>query len=282
MPENAPPRLIALAASTHPGPTVAVTAVTAVLALGAGLDPGRLVLVTLAVLANQVSVGLSNDWIDAARDAAVGRRDKPIARGWIGAGTVRTASFAALAAAVLLTLPLGWAATLAHVVFIASAWSYNLWLKRSPLSVLPFVVSFGLLPAVVTLSGVPAGFAAWWAVVAGALLGVAAHFSNVLPDVAGDLATGVSGLPHRLGRSASGAVVAVALAGASVVVVAGPGSPGALQWAGLGLGVALASACAFLALTREPTRLLFRLIMAAALVDVVLLALSGRDVVAAS
>ena len=280
MPENAPPRLIALALSTHPGPTLAVTAVTAILSLGAGLDPARLALVTLAVFVGQVSVGLSNDWIDAARDAAVGRGDKPVARGWVAVGTVRAVSFGSLVGAVLLTLPLGWATTLAHVVFIASAWSYNLWLKRTPLSVLPFVVSFGLLPAIVTLAAVPPGFAAPWALAAGALLGVAAHFSNVLPDLADDRATGIVGLPHRLGRRASGLTIAMALAAASVLVVFGAGDPGAAQWVGLAVSIGLAAACAYLAISRPPTRLLFRLIMAAALVNVVLLALSARAVFA--
>ena len=274
MPDNAPARPIALALSTHPGPTVAVTAVTAVLALGVGLDIGRLLLVTAAVFFNQVSVGLSNDWIDAARDAAVGRSDKPIARGWIGVGAVRAASLVSLVLAVVLTLPLGWAATLAHVVFIASAWAYNLWLKRSALSVLPFVVSFGLLPAIVTLAATEPRFAPWWMLAAGALLGIAAHFANVLPDLADDAATGVSGLPHRLGLRASGLTIAVALAAASVLVVVGAGSPGALQWIGLATTLTLAVVCGVLAVARPPARLLFQLIMVAALVDVVLLALA--------
>jgi len=274
MPDNAPARPIALALSTHPGPTVAVTAVTAVLALGVGLDIGRLLLVTAAVFFNQVSVGLSNDWIDAARDAAVGRSDKPIARGWIGVGAVRAASLVSLVLAVVLTLPLGWAATLAHVVFIASAWAYNLWLKRSALSVLPFVVSFGLLPAIVTLAATEPWFAPWWMLAAGALLGIAAHFANVLPDLADDAATGVSGLPHRLGLRASGLTIAVALAAASVLVVVGAGSPGALQWMGLAITLTLAVVCGVLAVARPPARLLFQLIMVAALVDVVLLALA--------
>ena len=274
MPDNAPPRPIALALSTHPGPTVAVTIVTAVLALGAGLDLGRLVLVTVAVLFNQISVGLSNDWIDAQRDAAVGRRDKPIARGWISAGAVRTASIATVVLAIALTLPLGWGATLAHVVFIASAWSYNVWFKRTPLSVLPFVVSFGILPAIVTLAAVPAVFAPWWMLAGGALLGVSAHFANVLPDLADDAATGISGLPHRVGRRASGLTIAVALAAASVLVVFGAGDPGVVQWIGLAVTLALAAVCGVLALTRPPTRLLFQLIMAAAIVNVVLLALA--------
>ena len=274
MPDNAPSRPIALALSTHPGPTVAVTIVTAVLAIAAGLDAGRVALVTSAVFFNQVSVGLSNDWIDSARDLAVGRLDKPVARGWISVSAVRAASIVTVLLAVALTVPLGWGAVLAHVVFIASAWSYNLWLKRSALSVVPFVVSFGLLPAIVTLAADPPRFAPWWMLGAGALLGVAAHFANVLPDLADDAATGVAGLPHRLGRRASGLTIAVGLAVASLLVVFGAGDPGPVQWGGLGLTLALAGICGVRAVTRPPTRLLFQLIMAAAIVNVVLLAVA--------
>jgi 4-hydroxybenzoate polyprenyltransferase len=279
MPRPAPSTAVALALSSHPGPTLAVTVVTAVLGVGVGLGPGRTALIALAMLAGQVSVGLSNDWIDAARDAQVGRLDKPVARGWVSVGTVRSTAIATAVLAVLLTLPLGWAATTVHVVFIASAWSYNVRLKRSAISVLPFIVSFGLLPALVTLSASPPAFAAPWALGAGAMLGVAAHFSNVLPDLADDGATGVSGLPHRLGRRLSGATIAASLGAASALVLVGSGAPGVVQWAGFALTLALAVACGLLAVTRPPTRLLFQLIMAAALLNVVLLALSGQAAV---
>ena len=58
-------------------------------------------------------------------------------------------------------------------------------------------------------------------VAAGALLGVGAHFVNVLPDLADDAATGVRGLPHRLGAKHSSALAAGVLVAATVVIVAG-------------------------------------------------------------
>jgi len=265
----------ALALSTHPGPAVAVTAIAVILGAGIGLDPGRLILLGVAFLANQASVGLSNDWIDADRDRAVGRTDKPVAAGRVGVGTVRTAAFVTAVAALLLTIPLGWPATAAHAVFIGSAWAYNAGLKSTVLSVLPYIVSFGLLPVVVTLSReAPAG-ASPWAIVAGALLGVAAHIANVLPDLDDDRATGVRGLPHRLGVRASGVVIAVALAGASLSIVLGLGGAGPLHYLGLAASLLLAAACAVLVLRGTVTRAVFRIIIAAALVDVVLLASSG-------
>src|SRR3546814_19581438 len=71
----------ALWGSTHPGPTLVVTALSLALGLAAGLEPWRLVLLVVSVFSGQVSIGLSNDAIDAARDQAVGRPDKPVAAG---------------------------------------------------------------------------------------------------------------------------------------------------------------------------------------------------------
>ena len=260
-------------ASSHPGPTVAVTAVTVVLSIGAGLEPWRVALLGAAMLFDQLSVGLSNDWIDAQRDEAAGRTDKPIATGAISASAVRTSAIVCAVLAVALTVPLGPTAVLVHVIALASAWLYNSWLKNTAFSVVPFAFSFGLLPTLVTVSSTSPAFAAWWALGAGALLGTAAHFANVLPDLEADLVTGIRGLPHRLGVRGSGLVIAIALGAASALLYFGV--PGLLQAVGFALGVALAVVSVVLALRGNATRILFRLIMIAAVVDVVMLAASG-------
>jgi len=268
-------KITALALSTHPGPGLAVTAIAVILGFGVGLEPWRLVLLGLAFLANQASVGLSNDWIDADRDRAVGRTDKPVASGRISVGAVRTTAFVTAALAIALTMPLGWPATIAHAVFIASAWGYNAGLKNTPFSVVPYIVSFGLLPLVVTLALPVPALVSPWAMLAGALLGVSAHFANVLPDLEDDRATGIRGLPHRFGPTVSGLVIAGALLAASASIVFGPPNPQVWDYVGFAFSAALALGCALLVLDRRPTRLIFRLIIAGALVDVVLLALSG-------
>lgn len=269
-------KIAALALSTHPGPGIAVAVIAVILGFGVGLEAWRLVLLGLAFLANQASVGLSNDWIDADRDRAVGRTDKPVAQGLIGAGAARNAAFVSAALAIVLTIPLGWPATVAHAVFIGSAWGYNTVLKSTPFSVLPYIVSFGLLPLVVTLALPQPAAASPWAMLAGALLGVSAHFANVLPDLRDDAATGIRGLPHRVGRRVTGLIIAGALAGASIALVLGPGPAPLYQYVVLAGTVLLAIACAVLVIGRPGSRLIFRLIIVGALVDVVLLALSGN------
>jgi 4-hydroxybenzoate polyprenyltransferase len=270
----------ALARSTHPGPTVAVTAIAVILGAGIGLEVWQLVVLGAAVLLGQASVGLSNDWLDADRDRAVGRTDKPIAMGLIAAPVARNVATAAAIAAIVLTLPLGAGATVAHGVFIGSAWAYNAGVKSTPFSVAPYIVSFGLLPMIVTLSRDESALASPWAMLAGALLGVSAHFANVLPDLDDDRATGVRGLPHRLGRQASGLVIAGALAAASISIVILPGGATAPLFVGLALSLLLATACAALIIRGELTRLVFRLIILGALLDVVMLALSGPRLLA--
>jgi 4-hydroxybenzoate polyprenyltransferase len=282
--DSVPRRIGALARSTHPGPGLAVTVVAVLLGVAVGLEPWRVVALGLALLFDQASVGLSNDWIDADRDRAVGRTDKPVARGEIGAGTVRTAAWIAAAAALLLTLPLGLAATAAHAIALASAWAYNAALKNSPVSVLPYAISFGLLPAIASLARPDPALPAWWVFAAGALLGIAAHFANVLPDLDDDRRTGIRGLPHRLGLRPSIVITWVSLllgaVAVTIGVATGPTGIPAFAIVGLLISLVIAVVGLVLALRRGVGRWLFRLVIAAALVDVAMLVLAGTRMLA--
>src|SRR4051794_211623 len=136
-----------LVAACHPGPALAVTALATALAVSVDARPAR---VALAFLTGQLSVGWSNDWVDAERDRAVARPDKPVVQG-LPVATVRAAALLAATACVPLSLALGWRAGLAHLVAVASAWAYNLGLKATLASFVPYALSFGLVPDVVTL-----------------------------------------------------------------------------------------------------------------------------------
>src|SRR5690348_3056892 len=100
-------RLRALIAATHAGPTVAVTLVATLLAVAAGVTAPRVVLVCAAVLAGQASIGWSNDWLDADRDRAVARADKPVVQGAVSPAVLRWSALTAAALAVVLSLLLG-------------------------------------------------------------------------------------------------------------------------------------------------------------------------------
>jgi len=274
----------ALARSTHPGPGLAVTAVAVLLGIAVGLEPWRVALLGLVILLDQISVGLSNDWIDADRDRAVGRADKPVALGQIDVRVVRAVAWISAAASLVLGLPLGLAAAAVHAITLASAWTYNAALKNSPLSVLPYVVSFGLLPAIASLARPVPALPGWWVFAAGALLGIAAHFANVLPDLDDDRRTGVRGLPHRLGMRASIVITWVALLlGALAVTVGVAGTAGGIPLfavAGSLVTLVIAVMGTVFALRGGVGRWLFRLVIVAALVDVAMLVLAGTRMLA--
>lgn len=215
-------RVAALVLSCHPGPVAAVSAMTVALCVGAGLSPARCFLVGCAVLTGQLSVGWCNDAVDARRDAQVGRRGKPAAGGAVSPREVWSAAFTALVLCVPLSLACGALAGTVHLAAVAAAWLYNVRLKATALSWLPYVIGFGGLPAVVTLSLPGHPWPAWWAMTAGALLGVAAHLADALPDIADDEVTGVRGLPHRLGVAGTRLALPVPLTAASAVLLLGP------------------------------------------------------------
>ncbi len=261
--------------ASHPLPALAVTAVAAGLALGTGRPAAAIAVLAAAVLAGQLSVGWLNDLVDAPRDARVGRPGKPVATGELAPGTVRGGVAAAAAAAVVLSLFSGAAATGAHLAALASAWAYDLGLKSTAVSVLPFAVSFGLLPAFVALGSPGAPLPPVWLTAAAAALGSAAHFVNAVPDLADDAATGVRGLPHRLGPFAGKLLAAVLVLTASALLAVGPaGPPAPLATAAVPLS-ALVLAAGLLLDRRPRSRAAFRAVMLVAILDVALLLRTG-------
>ncbi|MDF2092160.1 UbiA family prenyltransferase [Knoellia sp. 3-2P3] len=238
-----PPVLPSLARACHPGPTVAVTTLTALLAAGSGHGLGTGALVTAAVGTGQLTIGWSNDLVDAGRDRVVGRLDKPVARGEVPEAVVRLAVGVAGFLCVALSLACGAASAAVHLLLgVASGWAYNLGLKRTAWSAVPYAVAFGALPAVVTLALPDPGWPAPWVVVAGALLGVGAHLLNALPDLADDEQTGVRGLPHRLGAQVVRRLAPTVLTVASAVALIGPpGRPSPWAWAVFALCLLLAA-----------------------------------------
>jgi len=200
----------------------------------------RAALLAAAVLVGQASIGWANDYVDAPLDLAAGRRDKPIPNGEVRRSAVGLAAMSAFVADVPLSLALGWRAGAAHVVAVGSAWHYDLWLKKTPASAVPFALSFGLVPVIVAamLPGSPLPQAS--IVAAAAACGIAAHFSNTLPDVEADALTDVRGLPQRLGPAVSTVVAAAFVAIASVLlVVATDAAPLAVAAAAVDVAAAL-------------------------------------------
>lgn len=216
------PRLTvrALVGSGHPKPVVAMTVLFAALAVTTGRDAVGVGLVAAATLTGQLSIGWLNDLCDAGRDRHSGRTDKPLAAGAVSTTAVRVAALSAAIACVPLSLASGLVAGSLHLLAVAAGWAYDVGLKGSRASVLTFAVAMAASPLFVVL-GLPGDpHPPWWLPLVTALLGCGAHFGNVLRDMDDDLATGVRGLPQRLGTAPSRVLSVVLTLGAGILLVA--------------------------------------------------------------
>ncbi len=226
--------MVSLLLTCHPLPAAAVTVALTSSAALTGRTAAGCVLVAATVFTGQLTIGWVNDVVDAERDRRTGRRDKPVALGWVEPRTVKVATAAMTLLVVPLSLANGTAAGLAHLGFVASGWAYDLQLKQTVLSWAPYVVGFGLLPAFVSYaspgSGVPGAPPTVELTVSVALLAFGVHFLNTLPDLEDDEAMGVRHLPLRVARRIgarrllwiSGAwTVASALAAATAALTTG-------------------------------------------------------------
>ena len=278
-PSSRPVTLRGLVLAAHAAPAALVTALACALSVGIGAGARTTVLVTTAVLAGQLSVGWSNDWIDADRDRAVGRADKPVVAGLVTPSALRAGALLALAACAALSLATGLVPGLVHLVAVGGAWAYNARLKATAWSWVPYAVSFALLAVFVVLAAPGPAVPAPWSLVAAALLGAGAHVANTLPDLEDDAATGVRGLPHRLGRRRASVLAPVLLGTAVAVVVLAPaGPPAGAAWVGGVLALAVAAGAGVVGLVRPASRAPFALSMAVAALCVVLLVLAAPEV----
>ena len=257
--------IVALVRCSHPEPVVTVTAAAGLLAIAAGRGMGT-VWVVLAILAGQLFVGWSNDYIDRTRDREAGRTDKPLAERAIEPRTVAIAAAVALVLVVPLSLASGVPAAAVHLTAVASAAAYNLGLKATIFSPAPYAVSFALLPAFITLGLVHPHWPPLWVTTAAALIGVGGHFAQARPDVERDRRQLVLGLPQLVGDRASALAAAAFLAAGAAAIAIGTRSPVPLIALVPAAGVAFA-----------PPTLAFRLTLLAAGLTVVIFLLNGAS-----
>jgi MFS family permease len=143
-----------LVTTAHPGPAAVVTTVAALLGVAASLPPAVVACVAAAVATGQLTIGWVNDLVDLPRDRAAGRRDKPLASGRVTRAQVLAAVALAGVACLVLSLSAGWRSGLVHLFLgVGAGQAYNLGLKATAFSWVPYVVAFGTLPAVASLAG---------------------------------------------------------------------------------------------------------------------------------
>jgi 4-hydroxybenzoate polyprenyltransferase len=192
----------------HPFPTLLNVAATAGLALvAAGGDPpaGVLARMLLLMLCAQSAIGVANDLFDRELDAAT-KPWKPLVIGAVSSRQAQLLAIALIGATAALAGTLGgWSFVLA-VLGLVCGLAYDVRLKRTLLSAVPFMVAIPVLPLWVWVTVGEWQRDLWWLLPLGALLGLALHLANTLPDLEDDAAHGVRGLAHALGARVSALV----------------------------------------------------------------------------
>jgi 4-hydroxybenzoate polyprenyltransferase len=237
-----------------------------------GLPPERSGLIFIAVLLQQISVGLSNDWIDFERDKTANRLDKPTVSGLVAVSSLRTVSLSAAVLAIVASLNMGISTFFVMLLMLLAGWSYNLGMKLNWSSAIPYAVGFGTIPVFIGMAATEPFWIEPWLVMAAGLLGVSAHFANVLPDMQADKLTGVRALPHLMGQRLSAVVISLSALGATLLVVTQSSNlPAAAGAVGLSATVILVGIASLLSLRKQPARAAFYLLILASLVNVILL-----------
>ena len=205
-------KLIGLVKASHFGPTVLVVTISFLLALSQ-FSAIKSFEIACAILAGQCVVGWTNDLLDYPLDLAAGRKKKPLVAGDISQSFLKNSIFIALIFALTLSLmgPLSFKGTSIHALGIASATAYNFGLKKTLVSLLPYVISFGAMPWAVYVAAGKTPPA--WLYLGFIAFASAFHFLNVLKDLNWDISQGVLGLPQRLGKRKSVAIAACLVVG---------------------------------------------------------------------
>jgi 4-hydroxybenzoate polyprenyltransferase len=219
------PAAVSLIRLVHPFPSFLVAAVTLALVPLAdrNAEPALYVQLGLGMLLVQFSVGIANDVVDM-EDDAVAKPWKALARGALSRRTAVLLAAACAGGGLLVTSPLPLEAWLLGAGGLLCGLAYDLRLKRTPLSWLPWSLAFPLIPAWVFTANETWSGLLWWTFPFGAGLGLALNLANQAPDVAADREAGIDGAAQRLGsersRALALALFGVVASGAAVVLLA--------------------------------------------------------------
>jgi 4-hydroxybenzoate polyprenyltransferase len=234
----------------HPFPSALDASVTLALALLAGATGGRAALLGASMLAIQFSIGALNDVLDAPADAVAGRA-KPLVDGRVPARIALGIAAVAGPTGLVLAALAGPPAALIALTGLGIGLAYDLRLKASPWSWLPYATGIPLLPvfAWVGATGdlpVPMLAVAGLGVLGGAALAIANSLADAERDAASRTATVATTLGRvraiRLGALLSFVVGGVATTSAVLLAGSIPGTwltcaGAATLTAGVGMGV---------------------------------------------
>ena len=205
-------KLRGLLKASHFGPTLIVTAISWFFAAHYWWE-GPAYVIAFGVFTGQLVVGWSNDLIDYKDDLMHNRQNKPLVSGVITRKYLTNWLRFMVPFSFVANLlgPLGFKGGLVYMFGISMGVAYNFYFKFNIFSWLPYALAFAALPSCIAISkdiSPPV-----WMWLGGALFASAAHFINVIKDMDEDRASGIGGLPQRLGKpkSIAAAVVLIVL-----------------------------------------------------------------------
>ena len=195
-------KLRGLLKASHFGPTLLVTAISFGFASYYWWE-GPAFVIAFGVFTGQLVVGWSNDLYDYEDDLRHNRLNKPLVAQTISKETLQKWLRFMVPFSFIANLlgPLGIKGGLVYMLGIACGVAYNFYFKFSPLSPLPYAIAFAALPSCIAISKDVTPPTWMW--LGGALLGMAAHFINVIKDMKEDRISQIGGLPQRLGTTKS-------------------------------------------------------------------------------
>ena len=226
-----PGRMFRAARIIHPFPTLLNVAATAALAFIAarGVPESRqLAMMLLVMLCAQSAIGITNDLFDRELDART-KPWKPLVAGCVSIRAAVVLAIGLTVVSVTAAAMLGLAASGLSVLGLACGLAYDVRLKRTMFSAVPYMVAIPVLPMWVWAVAGEWRPALWWLAPLGALIGLALHLVNTLPDIDDDASRGVRGLAHRLGARGS-MLVAWASFGGALALSAAIGPLAAYDW----------------------------------------------------
>ena len=264
-------KIRAYAKAAHFGPTLLITAISFLLTASLWWE-GPAYVVAFTVFLGQLLIGWSNDIYDYQDDLKHERSNKPLVSGVItNIQLIKAIKIVApIAVVVNIAGPLGIKGGLIYLFGVGMGISYNLYFKSTLLSPLPYAIAFAALVSciVVATDRRPP----LWLITAAALLGVAAHFANVLKDLDQDLTSGIKGLPQRLGKTNSRIICSGLLILTTLLLNnTHPNTPLLI----IGLIAATITSVA-------PNKLMFTALMITAVIDVALLLIAAGSLIGSS
>ena len=207
----------------HPIPSLLTTVAALGFAwiFGIGVRDPRFWSIGAITLLVQFSISALNEWADADLDRRAGRQ-RPIPLGLVSRGAALTVAVVSAVGAFLLCVlsnpgPL---ALLLVGLGTACGWAYDLWLKATPLSFVPFAVAFPLMPFWIgALAGRPLPSLVVL-FLGGGPLATAIHLADAIPDRDRDQESGLRTLAVALGEpGAEMAAAGLLLLGTVVSIV---------------------------------------------------------------